>query len=46
MRRPEITDDVALSEEIEHLIIEAQENGVPDHDIRGVLESLKNVADE
>lgn len=46
MRRQEITDEVALAEEIEHLVIEAQENDVPDHDIRDVLDSMKNFVSE
>jgi len=46
MRRPEITDDVALAEEIEHLIVEAQENGVSDYEIEQVLERQKSIVDD
>jgi len=46
MRRPEIASDVTLEEEIEHLIAEAQENGVPDSEIRDVLERQKRIRDD
>jgi len=41
MQRQEITDDVALAEEIERLLLEAEENGVPADEQREVLERQK-----
>jgi len=45
MQRQEITDDVALAEEVEQLIIEAWENGLSDHEIEETLERQKQLLD-
>lgn len=45
MQRQAITDDVALADEIEPLILEAEENGVEPHEIKRVLERQKGLVE-